>query len=86
MTWRVDDAEPAALVLTYVAPGSPAARAGLEVGDRIYRIQGRDVFSDLDLGAHLRRLPDPVRMEIEHNGRVRSVEVIVRDEAPRRAA
>ena len=45
ISWRVDDAEPGTIILTHVVPGSPAARAGLLAGDRIYQIAGRD-FAD----------------------------------------
>ena len=45
ISWRVDDAEPGAIILTHVVPGSPAARAGLQSGDRIYQISGSD-FAD----------------------------------------
>ena len=45
IAWRLDDAEPGTIVLTYVVPGSPAANAGLRVGDRVYQVGGRD-FAD----------------------------------------
>ena len=43
--WRIDDAEPGVLILTYIVPGSPAARAGLSAGDRVYQVAGRE-FAD----------------------------------------
>jgi len=45
IAWRVDDAEPGILLLSYVLPDSPAAKAGLAIGDRIYRVAGRN-FAD----------------------------------------
>ena len=43
--WRMDDAEPGTVVLTHIAAGSPAARAGLRVGDRIYHdLPSENVF------------------------------------------
>lgn len=45
--WRLDDAEPDTIILTRVVPGSPAAIAGLRVGDRVYQVDGRD-FDDQD--------------------------------------
>ncbi len=43
--WRADDAEPGTVVVDHVVPDTPAARAGLQVGDRVYRVDGRD-FAD----------------------------------------
>ncbi len=40
ISWRADDAEPEAIYLTRVVPGSPAASAGLRVLDRIYEVNG----------------------------------------------
>lgn len=45
ITWRTDEAEPGSVYLTQVAANSPAATAGLAVGDRIYAVNGQS-FSD----------------------------------------
>ena len=37
IAWHVNDAEPDTIVVNQVAPDSPAARAGLQIGDRIYK-------------------------------------------------
>jgi hypothetical protein len=37
ISWRTDPAEPHAVIVTLVVPGSPAAKTGVETGDRIYR-------------------------------------------------
>ena len=45
IVWRVDEAEPGAVILAHVIPGSPAALAGLGGGDRVYQVAGHD-FAD----------------------------------------
>lgn len=40
ITWRRDDSEPDVFVLVRVTPGTPAARAGLQVRDRITAVDG----------------------------------------------
>lgn len=75
IAWRVDDAEPGAVVLTRVVPGSPAARAGLTVGDRIYQIDGQDFADDNQFGQKARMLPSPIKILVERDGRLHMVEI-----------
>jgi len=84
--WRVDDAEPGTVILTSVVPGSPAERAGLEVGDHVYRIAGRDFADDAEFAELARSLPGPIELLIERNGRLRTVVVGIDAEDLRRAA
>ena len=75
IAWRVDDAEPQSVVLCHVAAGSPAAAAGLRVGDRIYQIAGRD-FSDDDAFAKMAKtLPGPLDLLVERNGHIQVITV-----------
>lgn len=71
--WRVDDAEPGAVILTYVLPGSPAAHAGIEVGDRIYRVGGRDFADEAGFVRLVKAFSLPLELLVEHEGRLRSV-------------
>jgi hypothetical protein len=71
--WRVDDAEPGTLILTHVVPGSPAARAGLTVGDRIYKVSGRDFADEAALADLVKTMPSPVQLLVERDGRLRIV-------------
>jgi hypothetical protein len=48
ISWRNDDAEPGTVVLTYVAPNSIAAGAGLLIGDRVYKADGRIISGEAD--------------------------------------
>jgi len=75
ITWRVDDAEPGTIILTHVVPGSPAAEAGLEVGDRIYRIAGRDFADDAEFSRLAKTLPGPLTLLVEREGRLRSAQL-----------
>ena len=77
ITWRVDDAEPGTIILTHVVPGSPAAQAGLEVGDRIYQIAGRDFAADAEFSRLAKTLPGPLTLLVERDGRLRSAELHV---------
>jgi carboxyl-terminal processing protease len=59
------DGEPGRILFPY--PGSPAARAGLRVGDRIMSAQGEPLeeLAAGELLGLLRRSPDEVRLEVE---------------------
>lgn len=73
IVWRVDDAEPGVIILTHVIPGSPAARAGLSPGDRIYQVAGHD-FADEEAFAQLVKTQAvPLQLLIERDGRLRAV-------------
>ena len=41
VSWRDDEAEPGTVFVIRVVDGTPAAAAGLQVGDRIYELDGR---------------------------------------------
>ncbi len=71
VTWRLDDAEPGAIILTQVLPGSPAARAGLQVGDRIYQVAGRDFNDDEQFVKLIGAATEKLELLVEHNGRLR---------------
>ena len=77
VSWRLDDAEPGTVLLTRVVPASPAADAGIRVGDRIYSVQGRQ-FSDSErLFELLTTLPSPMTLSIERSGRIQTVKLAV---------
>jgi hypothetical protein len=86
ITWRVDDAEPGTIILSHVAPGSPAARAGLRIGDRIYRIAGRDFADDEQFTLLASTLPEPLELLVERDGRLRTVVLYIKTEPLKRAA
>jgi C-terminal processing protease CtpA/Prc len=84
--WRVDDAEPGAVVLTEVVPGSPAARAGLQPGDHVYQIAGRDFSGEAEFRQMARTLPGPLMLLIERDGQLRAVEIRLESQPLERAA
>jgi hypothetical protein len=86
VVWRVDDAEPGAIVLTHVVSGSPAARAGLKGGDRIYQVGGRN-FVDEAAFALLAKTPaDSLQLLIERDSRLRTVTIQFRRSEPLKRA
>ncbi len=54
----------------YVAPNSPAARAGFSAGDKIATINGREVktWQDVEQNIYLESVAGPVSIAIERNG------------------
>jgi hypothetical protein len=75
ITWRVDEAEPGSLILTSVVAGTPAALAGLRAGDRIYQIADRDFANEVEFARLAAILPGPLRLAIERNGRISTVQL-----------
>jgi hypothetical protein len=69
-TWRVDEAEPKAVILTHVLPGTPAAMAGLKSGDRVYQISGRDFADENEFIRAAKEASDKLDLLIERNGRI----------------
>jgi S1-C subfamily serine protease len=75
VTWRTDDAEPGTVILSAVIPGSPAAQAGLEVGERVYQLGGRDFPDQAEFARRVKTLPSPIKLLVERHGRLRPVEL-----------
>ena len=79
ITWRTDEAEPGSVYLTRVAAGSPAASAGLAVGDRIYAVNGQPFTNATDFRDTLLGLLDANAPEftllVESRGHVRTVHI-----------
>jgi membrane-associated protease RseP (regulator of RpoE activity) len=73
VSWLVDDAEPGSVIVNRVTPGSAADQAGVRVGDRIYRIDGRDFTDGEEFRQRAVAVSGPVSLEIESAGRVRSL-------------
>jgi len=86
IAWRIDDAEPGTVILTYVAPGSPADRAGLHAGDRIYQVAGKDFSDDRQFAGMIETLPEPLKLLVERDGRLRTVVIHIETEPLDRAA
>ncbi len=86
ITWRVDEAEPGTIILTHVVPGSPAARAGLQAGDRIYQIAGQDFADETAFLEILKTQTDPLELLVDRNGKLHTVVIQFRPAAPLKRA
>jgi S1-C subfamily serine protease len=84
--WRVDDAEPSAVIVSHVVAGSPAARAGLIAGDRIYQVGGRDFADEAEFARLAKNLPERLQLLVERDGRLRTVVLWFRQAEPARRA
>jgi S1-C subfamily serine protease len=73
ISWRVDDAEPETIILTHVAPGSPAAVAGLQPGDRIYQVAGRDFADEAAFAQRVKTSAETMPLLVERDGRLRVI-------------
>ena len=73
ITWREDSAEPGTLIVVLSVPGSPASQAGVQVGDRIYSINGQSFANGDDFRRRAVTLPSPLELQLERNGQLRSV-------------
>jgi hypothetical protein len=86
ITWRVDEAEPGTIILTHVVPGTPAARAGLQAGDRIYQIAGRDFADETAFVEMLKTQADPLELLVDRDGKLRTVVIQFRQAKPLKRA
>ncbi len=68
LRWRTSDAEPHAVLLTYVAPGSPASASGLQAGDRIVSVNGQPFDAENSFLALAQSLPLPATVDAERDG------------------
>lgn len=57
--------EDAGVMVSHVEPGGPAAKAGLEVGDIVTRIDGKDVRSSWDVRARVRDFEEGQQVPLE---------------------
>lgn len=66
---REDGADPTAPLIVRVVPGSPAATAGLRLGDRIVAIDGVPLTNQADMLARLAAAGGRVVLDLERRGR-----------------
>jgi len=81
MSWREDVVEPDAVYITRVVPYSPAARAGIQLFDRIYSLEGEPFQGQDDLLARILKLlandAPTIRLEVESRGKIHEILVSV---------
>ena len=79
ISWREDVGDPSAVIITRVVPAAPAARAGLQLHDRIRALNGESVQGQDDLHQRITRLleqrPDSFVLEVERRGRVTDMQI-----------
>ncbi len=79
MSWREDEGEPGSVFLVRVVDGSPAAAAGLEIGDRIYELDGQPFTDAAKFQSDVKHLLESPRqnfeMLTERRGHVRMVSI-----------
>ncbi len=86
ITWRVDEAEPGTIILTHVVPGTPAARAGLQAGDRIYQVAGRDFANETAFVEMLKTQADPLELLVDCDGKLHTVVIQLKPAEPLKRA
>jgi len=79
LSWREDEGEPQSVYVTRVVPYSPAARAGIQLRDRIDALESEPVAGQDDLFTRLHETlaarPESFRLTIETRGRLHDVEI-----------
>ncbi|MFO0912426.1 MAG: M20/M25/M40 family metallo-hydrolase [Pirellulales bacterium] len=75
ISWREIPGEASSVVLVQVAAGSPAARAGLRIGDRLVRLGPHVSLQATELTRLAPQLELPVEAEIERDGRLQTVQL-----------
>ena len=79
LSWREDAAEPNAVFVTRVVPYSPAHSAGIELFDRIYRLNGQPITGQADFLAKVREIlvsdAKSLSLQTETNGLLKEIEV-----------
>jgi hypothetical protein len=72
---RADAGEPLNPIVVRITPESPAALAGLALGDRVVAIDGGDVLSQADMAARLAAAGDCVALDVDRKGRIMRLEM-----------
>jgi S1-C subfamily serine protease len=75
LSWRVDDAEPDGVLLVGITPASPADRAGLQLYDRIYEVNGQRFSSGDEFRQLTNSLGSPLELMTESKGKIHPVKV-----------
>ncbi len=79
ISWRNDPAEPSGVMITQVISASPAHRAGLKTGDRIYNVDGKLFGSSTEFLTLVNTLPSPINLLVERNGKLAEIPLDVSD-------
>jgi hypothetical protein len=77
ISWRENDAEPGTITIVRVVPGSPAHRAGMRIGDRVFQVDGQSFSDGNRFQAMMQSHELPIDFGIERQGIVFSVSMSV---------
>ena len=77
MIWRSDPAEPESVTLVHVAEDSPAAQAGLQVGDRLLQLGDHPVRESSELETFLQTVSQDLAVEYERQGQIKKLQITV---------
>ena len=72
---RADPGEPANPVIVRITAGSPAAQAGLMLGDRVIAIDGASVADQTDMVTRLAAAGNHVTIDVDRKGRIVRIDV-----------
>lgn len=68
---RQDAAEPGVMIVTHVVYGSPAAVAGMQVGDRIDAVDGQQILAVAAFNRQLDKADQQLTLRLERRGQLR---------------
>jgi len=71
ISWQESNAEPGAVILNRVTPGSPAAIGGLRLFDRIYEVAGQTFKNGEEFRKLVTTAPSPVELLVESRGQIK---------------
>ncbi|MBX3412495.1 MAG: M20/M25/M40 family metallo-hydrolase [Pirellulales bacterium] len=77
VVWDPDDKSASGVRVTRVVPGSPAAKAGIKVGDRIVGFDGKPLVEGVDLRSLVIASKSPTQAVIEREGEEKPLELPV---------
>ena len=75
VSWRADDAEPGAMIVNRVIPGSPADLAGIRLNDRIHRVGDKQFATTEEFQRAVAEVDGALVLEVESEGRVKTIEI-----------
>src|SRR5262245_21841522 len=77
--YRADATPDGAVVLTDIAPGSPAARAGMAIGDQLIAVNGLAIVENVSWGAicSIYQIDVPMPVVIKRDGRARELTMLL---------
>ncbi len=70
LSWRLDQGDPGVAIVSRISRHSRADRAGLKSGQRIYKVNGESISSDLELQRSLVEAEGALELQVESAGQI----------------